>query len=152
MVDNVQCKIKDKKIYFQVLFHVCDERMLRGFCFWIWTGIFVGFIFSVLLLCPTEHPEDKQFPVHPAACHSCCVCYHPQLAPTGLGLLRHAHRLQSCWWVCTFCPHPYTESSPLSWDCLLFTFLVPAIFLLAHSYEGEMWVNSQFVSVWLLLF
>lgn len=74
------------------------------------TFMFLSVFVLFLTVCSAEHPEDKQFPVQPAARYSCCVCYHPQLAPTGLGLLRHANLLQSCWWVWPY-RHKQTPSA-----------------------------------------
>lgn len=63
----------------------------------------------LVCVCFPAHPEDPQFPVQPASCNSCCVCYHPQPAPSGPDLLRHAHLLQPCWWVVS--PLPASASS-----------------------------------------
>lgn len=71
--------------------------------------------FLCCFLCFAEHPEDKQLPVHPAAGHSSSVCHHPQLTPTGPGLLRHAHLLQPCWWVWSCSPLRLKKQPPRPW-------------------------------------
>ncbi len=114
------------------------------------TCLYFGLMhFLCCLLCFAEHSEDKQLPVHPAAGNSSGVCHHPQLTPSGPGLLRHAHLLQPCWWVLASLP-PQTASSRLSRDCLHRTLSVPALFSAAHGVVADMWVISH--CVWLPLF
>ena len=98
--------------------------------------------FLCCFVCFAEHSEDKQLPVHPAAGHSSSVCHHPQLTPTGPGLLRHAHLLQPCWWVWPRSPLGPGENKRLSRDCLYYTLSVPALFSVAHhGVVAEMWAS-----------
>lgn len=127
--------------------------LLALFSIQVWyfySAMFWAKVFSLLFVFFAEHSEDKQFPVHPAAGYSSRVCHHPQLTPTGPGLLRHDHLLQSCWWVWTRSPPSQTDNNLFGRDYLHNTLLVPALFSVAHSVVTEMRVSSQ--CAWLLFF
>lgn len=91
-------------------------------------------------MCVAEHPEDKQLPVCPAAGHSCSVCHHPQLTPTGPGLLRHAHLLQYCGLVWTHSPPRLKTNSLSETVCTTLCWFL-FCFSAAHCAVTEMWAG-----------